>query len=662
MKHTLFAASTGRAPGFGAAQRCFHIALGSLAAVFLFASAPSAMADQTWNPFAEKDRNAGKRQQRQAAPPRDPRPPLAPMTQSDWPRTDGRRPGDLRPPQPYPAAPPSSYPGTYQPYSPPETANSGPGLPYGAPGTYLPSPPQGAVTGGADTVERGELTPVIASGAALSEGDWQGLDYAAVEQLLSPLALPPVSPTMSQLFRRVMSGPVSDPRLNAVRIAALLKAGHFDAAARLQSATPDDSQEPSAIRDVLLARLELATGKTDQGCVRIKRAVAAQQKLPSQLRGEAIVAAGYCAIVAGNDKAGELAAELARDSGYNRRFTIALLEAIARKSDVRAPLPQTVSILDGLLALRLPNPPEKLLAGMQERAQPGLLQLLAKSETVPAGLRVQASERAAAANILTPEELAEAYRAAAQGGGSEGQVRGLERARYFVTAEQNQAQFSRTRDLRALLDSARRDSLYYPVAAAAKPIVAGMRPAQEISWFGETAIEILAAGGDYAGARQWASSTPTAGGGSLNHWLMLLDIADAKLPAQQRGQYFRALEDLAARGRFTPVALHRLATVLDALDYNVPIPLWNLASRTEQPQTGHLPETGFLSAMKKASESKQLAATMLYAMRTIAPQGTGATHLLGLGDTIRALKRVGLEDEARRLAFEALFGDWPRGS
>jgi hypothetical protein len=100
--------------------------------------------------------------------------------------------------------------------------------------------------------------------------------------------------------------------------------------------------------------------------------------------------------------------------------------------------------------------------------------------------------------------------------------------------------------------------------------------------------------------------------------------------------------------------------VLDALDYNVPIPLWNLASRTQQPQTGHLPQTGILSAMKQASEAQQIAATTLYALHTIAPAGTTATHLLGLGETIRALKRAGLEKDARRLGFEALFSDWPR--
>jgi hypothetical protein len=33
--------------------------------------------------------------------------------------------------------------------------------------------------------------------------------------------------------------------------------------------------------------------------------------------------------------------------------------------------------------------------------------------------------------------------------------------------------------------------------------------------------------------------------------------------------------------------------------------------------------------------------------------------LIALGDGLRALKRVGLDAEARRLAFEALYAHWP---
>jgi hypothetical protein len=114
------------------------------------------------------------------------------------------------------------------------------------------------------------------------------------------------------------------------------------------------------------------------------------------------------------------------------------------------------------------------------------------------------------------------------------------------------------------------------------------------------------------------------------------------------------------RGRLPADLLHRLATVLDALDTNVPIPLWEAASRTPAPTTGHLPETGILPQMQDAARKQEIGRTVLLVMRSIGPQGPDTTHLIALADSIRALRRVGLEADARLLAMEALFSAWPR--
>jgi len=105
---------------------------------------------------------------------------------------------------------------------------------------------------------------------------------------------------------------------------------------------------------------------------------------------------------------------------------------------------------------------------------------------------------------------------------------------------------------------------------------------------------------------------------------------------------------------------NRLATVLDALEYNVPIPLWEAASRTPQPAGGYLPETGVLSELQQASKKQEFGRTVLLVMKTLGPDGAEGANLLALGDAIRALKRAGIEADARRLGFEALFASWPR--
>ena len=238
------------------------------------------------------------------------------------------------------------------------------------------------------------------------------------------------------------------------------------------------------------------------------------------------------------------------------------------------------------------------------------------------------------------------------------------RAALFKAIDAERTPQRKVRLIRSFLDSARRAGLYWPALVLMAEPANTLAPAPEIGWFAETGIETALATGDWPRARQWAGSggpTNSPPDSGLGHWIALVDIAD---PAQASGQgaNFSSVERMALDGRFDPVLLHRLATVLDALDMHIPVPLWQAASRTEQPATGHLPETGVLSALLEASKKKEFGHTVLLAMKTLGPAGAEGAHMIALGDSIRALKRAGLEADARRVGLEALFASWPRSA
>ena len=170
------------------------------------------------------------------------------------------------------------------------------------------------------------------------------------------------------------------------------------------------------------------------------------------------------------------------------------------------------------------------------------------------------------------------------------------------------------------------------------------------------------AAGNFSKAREWAAfgsdANASVSGGRLDHWRALIDIAEGARPATQ--QDMRPLEDLAVQGRLDSALLHRLATVLDALNYSVPLPLWERASSTPQPAGGHLPETGVLTELQDAAKKREFGRTVLLTMKTLGPNGAEGAHMIALGDSIRALRRTGLEPDAHSLGFEALFTAWPR--
>jgi hypothetical protein len=182
-----------------------------------------------------------------------------------------------------------------------------------------------------------------------------------------------------------------------------------------------------------------------------------------------------------------------------------------------------------------------------------------------------------------------------------------------------------------------------------------LQPAGGLEPYGETAAEIFLAGGDLAKARTFAS-TPAA-----RHWLALIDIADPAPAQGRREENLIALDEMVRRNRLPAALLHRLATVLDATDVNVPIPLWEAASRTPQPATGALPETGILPQLQEAAKKKEIGRTVLLTLRTSGAAEADGLHIIALGDTIRALRRAGLDRDARRFGVEALIAQWPRG-
>lgn len=516
-------------------------------------------------------------------------------------------------------------------------------------------------------VERDELAPVMSEdGSGLPYELWQGLDLAALERLIGSLEIPPRSPTLHNLWKRLITSSVTSPsgdaanlQFTALRLEALYRSGlSREAAAEL--ARQPEMTDP--LLQALAARNELASGEADKACDSVSKAASLKGSIPARLKGQVIMMAGYCAAASNDTASAGLAAELAREEGVEASPGLEALDALAMGAQPRYSPAKQISLLDYRLAEKAGPLPHK---DVLEKGEPALVAALATDSTTPVDLGLPAAEAATRLNALTPEMLASIYRVNAgttsadallKGGGPGGPNR---RAELLKAAETEQTPMRRTRLIRAFIDDAKRNGFGFQAMQMMASATAALNPQPEISWFAETAVEIGLASGQYDIARRWIALSDGPQG-SLGHWLALVDIADPNMP--NRGAGLAALESLAVTGRFPPDALHRLATVLDALNYLVPIPLWDAASRTPQPNTGYLPETGVLSELQDAAKKREFGRTVLLTMKALGPNGAEGAHMIALGDSIRALKRAGLEPDARRLGLEALLGSWPRSA
>lgn len=644
-----------------------------LSAAFLSRAA----ADDAWNPF--KDNNGEKRPRAsQAAPDGPPRGPDAVLPSMEG---VGSRPwadqNGARPPQEW----------TSGRSDEPEPQGRG------------RTPGGGSAPGGSEAVQRTELQPIAGelpsapgeplSGAAnarpAATTTFGGSNDArpavagasvrhqtepqVLERTVAQLSLPVHSPALAGLWRQYWAGyspagavpssrrdSASAPA-DAIAMEALYRSGLPDELTRLAGAGA--TREPIAA--VVAARVRVLTGDTEAGCADVKGLQKVHASLPKPLKSEFLLLAAYCGASSKDGGAAGLAADLLRAEGVDAAIPLAALDVLASGATggVKVTPSKRATLMDYRF-LELAGAGQTVDLGT---AEPMLIVVLARG-TGDAGLRIGAAEAAALLGLIRPEELAAAYRtaggeSAAPGAGANS---ALKRGQAFRAIETERTPMRKTRLVRGFLDDVRRASgPYLQAAAALAPLIQDLRPVPEIIWFAETAIEINLAAGRMEQVRSWAEPPSNERYGSHRHWLALADIATSR-SGGKRGEALDALEQFAVRGRLAPPLMHRLVTVLDALDYQIPIPLWEAASRSPQPTSGYLPETGVLSQLKDAAQKKDQAQTILLAMRSLGPDSAETANLIALVDIIRGLKTAGFEAEARQVGVEALFAGWPRSA
>ena len=495
------------------------------------------------------------------------------------------------------------------------------------------------------------------------------MDPELAVRLLDGLAAPKSHTLRRLLSKALMSVDTTESAVAASQLGALYRLGFLREAAdfRIPSSYNKNSADWARLA-LISSRAQIALADTKQACGSARDIIAQANALKAEDKHAAILMSGYCAAVSGNEAAVSLAADVAREQQGFDPAGLAALEAASLGSRPRISSATKLSPLSYRLLQKASADPRQLISAT---ANTPLLAAMAQDSELPSAARIEATEKAVSEAIVPVESLSTAYRGATGGSDIEQMRSGREantgspsgrRANMYLAAVRQRTPLRKVRLIRAFLDANRDTTRYQTALKLMAGPVESLRPVPEIGWFAETAIEVLLISGRHQQARDWlrlAQQSDPRGPNALAHWAALIDIADGDRRSKS-GNSLRHLERMALRGDFPPAELHRLATVLDALDYHVPIPLWEAASRTPQPATGHLPATGVLSDLQKATKARDTARANLIILHAIGKDGPSGAHMIALGDSIRALKRLGLEKEARLLGLEALFPQWPR--
>ncbi len=165
-------------------------------------------------------------------------------------------------------------------------------------------------------VEKGDLAPVMSDdGSGLPLELWGGMDVAALEKLIATIEIPPRSPVLHGLWKKLITSPAGDgsnTNFTALRLEALYRSG------LAREAAAEIAKQPAGDNPLLVtleARNELAAGHSDKACELVSRSATLKGSIPARLKGQVILMAGYCSASQGDKSAAGLAADMAREEG-----------------------------------------------------------------------------------------------------------------------------------------------------------------------------------------------------------------------------------------------------------------------------------------------------------------------------------------------------------
>ncbi len=578
-------------------------------------------------------------------------------------------------------------------------------------------PAQGVYQQGLDTLDPSSPGILTQANGGFPGSMWQGSDRRALVALMPRMPVGKGSPAMRSLAERLLLSEAQIPAGNSknvydvfqARVDRLAAAGYGAEIADLFGRVPDkipDARLAHARVDALLL-----AGNSDAAC---DEALSANQRSEEASWLETVA---YCKLLKGDADGAGFTADMLRETGADDPDFLALLGWLSQPEDARGDKPTLANSrpLTPLRLAMLKASGSEVAVTTLDQASPMVLVAVANDKDLASEVKLEAAERAARAGAIGARDLAAAYAgmtlnapdlvdpiaaAAGQPGGRGG-------ALLYQAAMQAPDPVTKLKILQAIWARAKADSTYVlaarvnaeatksllpepapalPELAPASPevpeplaenapaplvpeaIVPESPPAPEpapmppeLVAAGPEIIRALLAAGEIETARAWyavvadqaSSGDPNATLTQAQLWpLMVVADPDVRFDEPVFDGWWRNQSALGGADRSRRGTV--LMAVLEGLGQPVPETFWGGLYDGAEAVDGRMPPLSVWRGLGAAAQAGRLGETVLLSLVIFGDPGPGKANPAVLGDVLKALSKVGLEQDARALALEAL--------
>ena len=514
---------------------------------------------------------------------------------------------------------------------------------------------------------------------------WKETKKVLVEKLLPKLATTTQSRFSRDLMLKLLLSRAPAPQgaypgatrtiqgsssLLTLRVERLLALAEVESAAKLIRLAPAESASEAHARVEVDSLFFL--NDNSGACSKVRSSI-------RQYRGSYWQQANaFCLALAGDHARSSMVADILRErkAGIGLAF-FTLVDALGGDEHaVVDSLPDPGALTLAMMRAANRNLPDDSIAS----GRPAVLRAVSLSPNASLALRLDAAERAFAVGALSIAELTELYSAVELSPDQlanplpAAEARWGPRARALLlraasSADQKTVQ---AEILRQAWDLSREKGGHAIMLRASVPVVVTIEPTAELIWFAVDAARTLFSAGRTNEAMAWyrlAESDSQANEESRSMadalW-PLAQIADDKDELTWRSDGLVEWQKAAERSGNDSALIRRRALmvycVLQALGEPIGPDEWtDLLGATSTRTTAGIgpipaPNAALWHALGQASEQHQLGLTVLLALLALGEGSASAAHPLTVTNAIVALEGVGLKQEARRLALEAVSG------
>lgn len=492
---------------------------------------------------------------------------------------------------------------------------------------------------------------------------WSGSARSAVSARIAQLPAAPNSPAMQSLMRRLLltsaqppagTAPPDEPSFLALRLSKILANGWLDESAMLaaQSARDDSFARQTAAEALLLQ------GRDGDAC---SDATAMRQSAsdPYWLKLRVL-----CYLQSQDTSAATLTLDVMRERGIEDDAFFALAGALAEGA--AAPqitaLPRPSGLHLALLRHANKSAPANLAAWVPATA------LLSQSNDVD--VRLTASERAAAAGLLPADQLRMAYEADTftpdQLDDPEEWAPKLSPARanalYLQSITKRTLPAARAAAFAAALQRAESQNRFALFAQMTDELALQIQPSPQTAWLAPYIERVLLQSGRAKAVEQWLmtlnapSDAPTVNAIQIHLAFARPSTENiARLQGAMTWLGENALQPGGAKDWLMDRATREIP-LLEALGYVIPPDAQWAASATTAGVVPQGPAAEALIALTRTAQDGRVGETALNALVALGQGGPTRAQGQTVARVVKALMAVGLRNEARAIATEAVLG------